>query len=318
LFGEKSHPSDILEHASSRAPERAPERVPSRAPERIFRKGITLQNGRIFVYLRDFSPGLLRSRYGDDKPANTKDGKIVPATFFLENLGWNASFVNGTLIIDVRWLFNINYVLRDDRALNLLAFLYTISGILESNDEEKLAAVNVLQYAAAQGNPYAKLNLGRCWELGVGLRRDCQEAVQFYRQVAEEADRHGRIADRASVPFCEVYASAQYHYGRCLFYGIGVPMNAEQAVKYFKLSADQGHALGQYGYGLCFESGTGIAKDEGEAVKYFRLSAAQGCAYAQFCLEELEDWISARQPVTYRKLSVAQGHAGATSPIAKH
>ncbi|MDR1597709.1 MAG: sel1 repeat family protein, partial [Holosporales bacterium] len=230
LFGEESHPFVDI-----------PECVPRHVP---LHKGITIQNGRIFVYLRDFVS--VYRQYCSDKPANTKDGKIVPATFFLENLGWNASFVNGTIIIDVRWLSNIDYVLRDDRALNLLAFLFTISGILESNDEEKVAAVNVLQHAAAQGNPYAKLNLGRCFALGVGLRRDCQEAVQFYKQVAddadrlyaliaEEADRHGRIADRASVPFCGVYASAQYHYGWCLYSGTGVPKNAEQAVTYFKL-----------------------------------------------------------------------------------
>ncbi|MDR1597659.1 MAG: sel1 repeat family protein, partial [Holosporales bacterium] len=248
LFGKESHSLDILERAPSRAPSRAPERVPSRdpgyAPECILHKGITIQNGRIFVYLLDFL--LPVSLYGDDDPANTKDGKIVPATFLLENLGWNASFVNGTLIIDVRSLFNINYVLRDDRALNLLAFLFTISGILESNDEEKAAAVNVLQHAAAQGNPCAKLNLGRCLGRGIGLRQDYQKAAQFYRQVAdeadrlygriaEEADRHGRIEDWASVPFCGVYASAQYHYGWCLYSGTGVPKNAEQAVTYFKL-----------------------------------------------------------------------------------
>jgi TPR repeat protein len=299
LFG-KGHPLDILERASSRAPERA------------LHNGITIRNGRIFVYLLDFLPADLP--YGSDKPANTKDGKIVPATFLLENLGWNASFVNGTLIIDVRSLFNIDYVLRDDRALNLLAFLFTISGILKSNNEEKVAAVNVLQYAAAQDNPCAKLNLGRCLERGIGLRRDYPNAVQFYRQVADEADRYGRVADGASVPFCGVYASAQYHYGRCLYSGIGVPNNDAQAVTYLKLSAENGNPMGQYFYGYCLEQGIGIERNPEEAVQYYRLSADQGHAGGQcnygLCLRSgIGIKQNLAEAVKYYKLSADQGYA---------
>jgi TPR repeat protein len=310
LFGKESHSLDIPE----RVPSRAPERVPSRAPERIFRKGITLRYGRIFVYLLDFLPADLP--YNIDKPTNTKDWKIVPATFFLENLGWCASFINGTLIIDVRSLFNIDYVLRDDRALNLLAFLFTISGILESNDEEKVAAVKIFRYAVERGNPCAKLNLGRCLALGVGVNDDQKQAANLYWQITEEADRrYGRIADWASVPFCGVYASAQYHYGRCLLCGTGVPKDVKEAVKYFKLSAENGNPLGQCNYGRCLDEGIGLAENKQEAVKYYRLSADQGLAIAQYnygiCLE---DGIGIKRNLAeaakYYRLSADQGYAG--------
>jgi TPR repeat protein len=308
LFGKESHPLDILE------------RAPERAPERILHNGITLRNGRIFVYLLDFLSVLLRSRYGDDDPANTKDGKIVPATFFLENLGWCTSFINGTFIIDVRWLFNIDYVLSDDRALNLLAILFTISEILESNDEEKVAAVKIFQYAAAQDNPCAKLNLGRCLGRGIGLRQDYQKAAQIYKQIAKEADRHGRIADWASVPFCGVYALAQYHRGRCLFYGSGGPKDVKKAVKYLKLSAENGNPLGQCLYGFCLERGIGIAENKQEAVKYYRFSADQGNARGQFYYgASVEKGIglaeNKQEAVKYYRLGAAQGYAYAQSRL---
>jgi hypothetical protein len=297
------------------------ERAPRSAPERILHNGITIQNGRIFVYMRDF---LLASlQHCRDKFVKTKDGKIVPTTLLLENLGWCTSFINGTLIIDVRWLFNIDYVLRDDRALNLLAFLFIISGILKHNEEEKVAAVKILRHAADRGNLCAKLNLGCCLERGVDVKQDDQEAVRLYRQIAEEADRlygriaeeadrHGRIEDWASVPFCGVYALAQYRYGRCLFCGTGVPKDVKEAVKYFKLSAYQGNPIAQYYYGNCLEYGVGIAKKEQDAVKYYKLSADQGYDVAQrnygVCLEKgigVERNIA--EAVKYYRLCANQG-----------
>jgi TPR repeat protein len=60
--------------------------------------------------------------------------------------------------------------------------------------------------------------------------------------------------------------------------GIGIEGNAEEAVKYYKLSADQGLACGQLNYGYCLETGIGIETDVEEAVKYYKLSADQGFA----------------------------------------
>ena len=45
---------------------------------------------------------------------------------------------------------------------------------------------------------------------------------------------------------------AQFHYGRCLYYGNGVSQSFEAAARYFKMSADQGSPYGQIGYGIIF------------------------------------------------------------------
>jgi len=55
-----------------------------------------------------------------------------------------------------------------------------------------------------------------------------------------------------------------------------------EAVRQFRLSADQGNEQGQCNLGVCYEDGTGVGeKDFNEAVRQFRLSADQGDEQAQ-------------------------------------
>jgi TPR repeat protein len=68
--------------------------------------------------------------------------------------------------------------------------------------------------------------------------------------------------------------------------GEGVPKNLVEAAKYFKLSADQGHAAGQNNYGFALKYGEGVPKNLVESAKYLKLSADQGNAAAK---EELND-----------------------------
>jgi hypothetical protein len=49
---------------------------------------------------------------------------------------------------------------------------------------------------------------------------------------------------------------------------IGIRQDSASALKYYQLSADQGHAEAQYHYGRCVEYGIAIGKDLASAVKY--------------------------------------------------
>lgn len=50
----------------------------------------------------------------------------------------------------------------------------------------------------------------------------------------------------------------------------------EEAVPYYRKSAEQGNASGQYGYGVMLSAGEGIAKNPAEAKKWITLAAKQG------------------------------------------
>ena len=72
------------------------------------------------------------------------------------------------------------------------------------------------------------------------------------------------------------HATAQYQVGDCYANGEGVAKDQCEAVKWYRLAADQGHARAQYNLGCCYANGNGVAKDQREAVKWFRLAADRG------------------------------------------
>jgi TPR repeat protein len=63
--------------------------------------------------------------------------------------------------------------------------------------------------------------------------------------------------------------------------GAGVPKDSAEAVKWFRLAADQGYGQAQYNLGLSYAKGIGVEKDDAEAVKWWRLVAEQGIAEGQ-------------------------------------
>lgn len=48
-----------------------------------------------------------------------------------------------------------------------------------------------------------------------------------------------------------------------------------------------GRSTAQYSLACCYQNGRGVAIDEREAVKWFRLAAEQGHEKAQSCLDNL-------------------------------
>src|SRR5260370_498908 len=76
-------------------------------------------------------------------------------------------------------------------------------------------------------------------------------------------------------------AQAQTRIG--LFYENGwvVPVDQGEAVRRYRLAAEQGDAEGQRKLGNCFYAGRGTQRDYTEAAKWFRKAAEQGDAASQ-------------------------------------
>ena len=58
--------------------------------------------------------------------------------------------------------------------------------------------------------------------------------------------------------------------------GEGVPQDYKEAIKWYRLAAEQGNANAQYNLGLMYDNGEGVPQDYKEAVKWYRLAAEQG------------------------------------------
>ena len=63
--------------------------------------------------------------------------------------------------------------------------------------------------------------------------------------------------------------------------GEGVPQDYAEAVRWYRLAAEQGNASAQHNLGLMYANGEGVPQDYAEAVRWYRLAAEQGNASAQ-------------------------------------
>jgi TPR repeat protein len=154
--------------------------------------------------------------------------------------------------------------------------------------------VEILKYAAEQGDADAQFRLALCYDRGVGVEQDTEESIKWSRKAAEHGDERaqyylgaahfkgdGVIKDqREAVRWWQEAAKqgnakAQSNLGGCYLAGNGVEVDATEAVNWWQKAADQGNATAQYDLGMCYFRGTGIAKDEQEAVKWLQKSAGQ-------------------------------------------
>ena len=58
--------------------------------------------------------------------------------------------------------------------------------------------------------------------------------------------------------------------------GRGVPQDDAEAVRWYRLAADQGLADAQFSLGVMYAIGDGVPKDDAEAARWYRLAADQG------------------------------------------
>jgi TPR repeat protein len=106
----------------------------------------------------------------------------------------------------------------------------------------------------------------------------------------------------------------QYNLGNLYARGDGVPEDDAEAIRLYRLAAEQGYARAQSNLGAMYSLGDGVPQDDREAVRWWRLAAEQGEAAAQSNLGLMcsngegvpEDDVLAYM---WYNLAAAQGHA---------
>ena len=71
-------------------------------------------------------------------------------------------------------------------------------------------------------------------------------------------------------------AIASYRLARMYDHGEGAPEDDVEAVKWYRVAAQQGHPSAQYYLGVMHDKGHGVPEDATEAIKWYRLAAQQG------------------------------------------
>ena len=111
-------------------------------------------------------------------------------------------------------------------------------------------------------------------------------------------------------------AWAQYLLGEAYWFGEGVAKDPREAVRWYRMVAEQGFAEAQYNLGVAYADGEGVAKDQREAVRWYRMAAEQGFAEAQFNLGVAYDdgkgvAKDPREAVRWYRMAAEQGLAAA-------
>jgi TPR repeat protein len=86
--------------------------------------------------------------------------------------------------------------------------------------------------------------------------------------------------------------------------GQGVPQDYAEAVKWFRLAAEQGEANAQLGLGVMYGLGKGVPQDYTEGVKWLNLAASRASGANAKSYAELRDTVAGR--MTPQQIAEAQ------------
>ncbi len=85
--------------------------------------------------------------------------------------------------------------------------------------------------------------------------------------------------------------------------GQGVPQDYAEAVKWYRLAADEWDKAAQFNLGSMYEKGKGVPQDYANAAKWYRLAADQGLEKAAKGLEVLEKSMTPAQLAEAQRLA---------------
>lgn len=118
---------------------------------------------------------------------------------------------------------------------------------------------------AEAGEAAAQYAIGEHYQKGLGVERDAEKAMAWYRKAADQA-----------------HAGAQYAIGALYENGDGVRQDFTKAAQWYELAANMGnHPGAEFALGRMFYRGRGVASDPSEALKWIGRAAGQGHPAAQ-------------------------------------
>ena len=113
------------------------------------------------------------------------------------------------------------------------------------------------------------VNLGSLYGTGRGVKMDMRKALALTKMASDRGD-----------------ADAQCNFANAM----RMTGKNEEALRYFRLSADQGFSEAEYSLGLVYaRADCGVEVDNDEAARWFARAASKGHRGATECLSELQN-----------------------------
>ena len=137
--------------------------------------------------------------------------------------------------------------------------------------EDKTEAFNWYKKAAENNHTISQYNLGLCYEIGYGTKKDPAAAKEWYQKAAKAGFERAKLrADHSPDELFQL--------------GLNASNNGDQkaANDLYLMAAEVGNIKAQLALGHWYEEDAGISKDRQEAVKWYRKAAEQGDVNAQY------------------------------------
>jgi len=141
-------------------------------------------------------------------------------------------------------------------------------------------AVELLTEEAERGDAYAWYTLGVIYEYSFSrsVRIDKDKAAQCYVMAYALLTKAAEQGD----------AEAQFLLGQMCQYCLGIPIDNEAAVYWFRKAAEQGHGNAQTALGNCYGDGKGVPHDEEMRRFWYAKAAEQGNKWGKARLTDAE------------------------------
>ncbi len=136
------------------------------------------------------------------------------------------------------------------------------------NDNNGDKAFKWFQKAAEKGNINAEIELGKCYEKGIGVDIDNKTAFNYFYKAG-----------------CKGSSRAQRRVAHCYHRGIGVDRDPMLAFVWYQSAAEEGDAEAQYKTGLYYEKGRIVKKNLEEALEWYIKAADKGLTRAKNALK---------------------------------
>ena len=173
-------------------------------------------------------------------------------------------------------------------------------GLFASHKGDYLTAFREFRSLAENGHANAQIQLGRMYEMGLGVKQDYKEASKWYQRAAIQGDKTAgeKLLEMRKKGLTTTFQPAvpdswqgnttepqsQYDIGIMYFKGIGIERDYAIAYRWFHMAANQGHARAQNDMAFLLSKGLGVQQNKPEAYIWFLRAAEQGFADAQYNL----------------------------------
>ena len=113
--------------------------------------------------------------------------------------------------------------------------------------------------SASSGDPVAQLKVGYAYDMGIGVEKNINKAVIWYKKSAAQGN-----------------ADAQNNLGSMFLNGQGVKQDYKTAIMWLEKAANQNHSVAQNTLAIRYILGQGVEKDKNKAVYWYEESAKNG------------------------------------------